>query len=125
MSDDPYETGKDAGHRMARAAQDHWLRLQVPIRQACYALGWAVAVHGSLIRDIDIVLVPWTDDAADPTEVLAGIAAVCVATVGVGRWCRDVPTAKPHGRIAWAITLPGGTWLDVSVMPRAGVEVGR
>lgn len=75
--------------------------------------GYALAVHGSLQRDFDLVAVPWTEAAAAPDEFVAAI---------VGRYAVRVigePTAKPHGRVAYALSVGfGDCAVDLSFMPR-------
>ena len=80
-------------------------------------LGYAIGVHGSQLRDLDLVAVPWTDDAVTPLELVKSIAyAVPGVLAGKGE-------KKPHGRIAWLI-YPRYRWgidawyIDLSVMPR-------
>lgn len=36
-------------------------------------LGYAIAVHGSMRRDLDLVAVPWTDDAAPAENLVEAI----------------------------------------------------
>lgn len=91
------------------------------------AKGYALAVHGSMRRDLDLVAVPWTEEAAPALEVAE---AIIKASGGFLReraakeghpegWpgTRD-PAQKPHGRLAWSIHLGGGPYIDLSVMPR-------
>lgn len=78
--------------------------------------GYALAVHGSLARDYDLIAVPWVDEAARP-EVL--VDAIRVASGGHFAE-HDYPATKPHGRRAWAVHLGGGQYLDLSVMGPAG-----
>jgi hypothetical protein len=74
--------------------------------------GYALAVHGSLRRDFDLVAVPWADVPSDPQTV-------------VDELCRDFmirqigkPEAKIHGRTAWTISIGHGECaLDLSFMP--------
>lgn len=96
--------------------------------------GYALAVHGSQLRDFDIIAVPWVEEASAP-QVLA--EAICAAVGGVFT-TKDVPpnkpTKRPHGRLSWAITLmrpsarvlvnatsstktPFHPYLDLSIMP--------
>jgi hypothetical protein len=88
--------------------------------------GYALAVHGSVRRDFDLIAVPWTDEA---TDALTLIKALRSATGGVthrtdmDEYFPDCsPTKKPHGRVAYSVhfTESGckGPYLDVSVMPR-------
>ena len=39
------------------------------MREAARKLGYAVTTHGSMSRDFDIVVIPWTEDAADIVTV--------------------------------------------------------
>lgn len=78
------------------------------------ARGYALTVHGSMARDLDVVAVPWTDRAAEPF-VLAEALRDRVGGVGHNGW--PLPRAKPHGRLAWSIHLGGGPYIDLSVVP--------
>lgn len=74
--------------------------------------GYALAVHGSLQRDFDLVAIPWTEDPADPEEVLAAITDQFAIRLLGGA------TGKPHGRRAWTISIGHGACaLDLSFMP--------
>lgn len=95
--------------------------------------GYALAIHGSCNRDLDLVAVPWVDDAAEPSVLIDAmrerIDGVIVPTgTHGGRWdgtkfvdaIVENPSAKPHGRLAWNIHFTSCEfYLDVSVMPRA------
>lgn len=76
--------------------------------------GYALAVHGSLQRDLDLVAVPWSDVASDPEEL---VMALC-QRVGGFMLPDEKATKKPHGRLAWIIHLGAGLYIDLSVMPR-------
>lgn len=76
--------------------------------------GYALAVHGSLARDFDLIAIPWTDCAEEPDEVIASIANASMASRVVG-----VPENKPHGRIAYTLSVGFGECAcDLSFMPR-------
>lgn len=79
--------------------------------------GYALTVHGTMARDLDLVAIPWTDDA-EPSEKL--IKAFCRALKD-RRVAYQLPvkTPKPHGRTAYTFPLSDG-YIDLSVMPRAG-----
>lgn len=77
-------------------------------------LGYALGVHGSLARDLDVIACPWVETAAPAEELVEAIRAKvggCLSTQG--------PTERPHGRRAWSIHLGGGPYIDLSVMPRS------
>lgn len=86
------------------------------IRGAAHKCGYAIAVHGSLLRDIDLLAAPWTKEAAAPTTLLKAIVEG-VNRFNVGHLKSRKPEKKPHGRLAWVIHV-GGTYIDLSVMPR-------
>lgn len=84
-------------------------------------LGYALAVHGSERRDLDLIAAPWTDEAVSAGELAHEIAIAVggfIPTDETGSADRN-PTSKPHGRLAWSIHLGGGPYIDLSVMPRA------
>lgn len=92
------------------------------IVDAARPLGYAVAPHGSLARDLDLIAVPWLEDAESAEDL---VEAICSAVGGVvapsykmGDGRNRNPAEKPHGRRAWTIILGGGPFIDLSVMPR-------
>ncbi len=89
-----------------------------PLRDVAYENGYALTVHGSLARDIDLVPIPWTDRAIPAAELYEGIRAKTEEILGAAipdeRYPQ--PEVKPHGRLAWSFQV-GGTYIDLSVMP--------
>lgn len=79
-------------------------------------LGYAIGVHGSKVKDLDLIAAPWTDEATTPREL---VESICYALPGI----YGPPNEKPHGRIGWVIQ-PTPQWgidawyIDLSVMPR-------
>lgn len=100
------------------------------VRDVARAHGYAIGVHGSQARDLDLIAAPWTEEATGPEAL---VEALRVALDGLllnapGR----TPATKPHGRLAWSIHLGGSAargeggdiedvhlYLDLSIMPRA------
>ncbi len=82
--------------------------------------GYALALHGSMARDLDLIAVPWTDDADAPEKLLESIRRFIVAGAGKNVSTQiPMPHKKPHGRIAYAFPVGyDGHYLDVSIMPR-------
>lgn len=105
-------------------AKEKYLILLTPMRERARSLGYALAVHGSLSRDIDIIACPWTDEAVPMQEFVASmIETIREHNGGIG-YCLERNDelqllrghVKPHGRRAWSIQL-GGTYIDLSVFP--------
>lgn len=105
-----------------RAMSERIIGIARPVAAAC---GYAICVHGSLERDVDLLAVPWVDDAADATDLAKAIQAAVSAEIG--DCYRSKPELKPHGRVAWIMYFQGAVettkgaypFIDLSVMPRA------
>lgn len=80
--------------------------------------GYALAVHGSLQNDFDLVAVPWTVGAHTAEELIAALAKRCNLCYGEFGTGVLGPELKPHGRRAWFLIVGAGSGLDISVMPR-------
>lgn len=76
--------------------------------------GYALAVHGSMARDFDVIAIPWRKDADDQRAVIDHILSeFSVKEIGE-------PTEKEHGRIAYTLSIGfGDCFADLSFMPRA------
>lgn len=82
--------------------------------------GYALAVHGTLNCDFDLVAIPWTNEAIEPFALVKQIEArigICEPDIFLGLHTQE-PEIKPHGRLAWLIKLGNGAALDISVMPK-------
>lgn len=98
------------------------------LAEVARTLGYALAAHGTMGRDFDLVAIPWTEEAVDAlvlVNALKEAAGGCWhhPDPALDAWFpTGNPTKKPHGRIAYSIHLTdrgcGGAYLDVSVMPR-------
>lgn len=95
--------------------------LMPALRHVANRCGYALAVHGSLSRDIDIVAAPWREGAISAESLISHIRQVVKAVTGQAKLGRGVqPEPKPNGRLAWSILLTHdkrGAYLDISVMP--------
>lgn len=116
----------------ARAAA--YVALYPMLLQIAKDHGYALAVHGSLHRDFDLIAIPWVESASD---ALTPIRAIRQKTRTVThhestdrKWAKDCsPTAKPHGRVAYSLHVTNsgmyGGYLDISVMPRIRKRKGK
>lgn len=98
------------------------------IREVAREQGYAIGVHGSQLRDLDVIAVPWVE-WAKTGEVLA--RTICAALEGVivndekadpNDWTRRNPQPKPLGRVGWSIQLGAGLYVDLSVMSPVKAE---
>lgn len=101
-------------------------RLIGPMRLVARDLGYALAVHGSLRRDIDLVAVPWTDAAVDPDMLIDRLVIAADSYLPRGKAYRDardhVGCKRAHGRMCIRIQTTCGTYIDLSIMPRVPIR---
>jgi len=88
-----------------------------PLRVAARGCGYAIAVHGSLARDIDLVAIPWTSQAYEAKVLVDRLCGVIAGICGRAHPSKDW-TNKPHGRQALIIITAGEAEIDLSIMPR-------
>jgi hypothetical protein len=116
-----FDVRKDSGvqRRAMRAYIDALLdELLPPLRLAAKGCGYALTVHGSLQRDIDLVAVPWVDNAQDPELLVSRLCGVIAGALGRAHPMKEW-TDKPHGRKAVTIITTGEAEFDLSIMPLA------
>jgi hypothetical protein len=84
------------------------------LAKICIANGWALAVHGSLARDFDVIAIPWVEKVTPPEQVVKLItenfAAEHIGEIGY----------REHGRTVYTLSIGFGECaLDFSFMPTA------
>ena len=84
------------------------------IRETARALGYGIGQHGSMRRDMDLIAVPWREEAAGRDELAHAIAmAACgITRSGPYQW-----ETKPRGRFAVSIPI---CWEEFYDMVSAG-----
>lgn len=97
-------------------------RIIRPLRERARTLGYAIAVHGSLERDIDLVAVPWTDAAVSPEILANSLRQVLEKLYPIHGEVPARPGEKPHGRLCWSWWIRTWTYIDLSVFPPAEAE---
>ena len=76
--------------------------LVAEMRAVARAHGYALAVHGSQVRDLDLVAVPWVEGCSDPDALVDAIEERCGVVATQRR------AEKPHGRLGYV--LHGRKW---------------
>lgn len=92
----------------------------IVLSEEARACGYALALHGTLGRDLDVLACPWTDAAVSAEELVRRLAEkVAWSREEDGSPFTTGPVSKPHGRRSWSIPLGAGLSVDLSVMPLA------
>ena len=95
-----------------------------PMRRAAKDAGYAITVHGSLNRDIDLVAVPWREHNVWTADTLIdSLVGAMRGAIGRAHCHERAWTPKPHGRqaktlLAWCGENSAN--IDLSVMPVVG-----
>jgi hypothetical protein len=82
------------------------------IRLLASTHGYAIGVHGSLERDVDLIAVPWVRESSSPDDLADAVARA------LGSRAR-LRSERVHGRIAYVVDIPGGGlpgYVDLSVI---------
>lgn len=103
------------------------------VRQVARERGYAIAVHGSEQRDLDLVAIPWAVEAVSAQSLVDAICEEIPFHERKANLYADPdgprvmpnPEPKPWGRLAWSLDGCPPTWnyVDLSVAPRAGEAV--
>ncbi len=112
MTDQPLDRLASDGIVAERVC--YYAALYPRLREVARQHGYALALHGSLVKDLDVIAVPWTVDASDVDVLVRAIVEASGTLVP-----RNSEAAMPHGRRAWTILFAeGGGYIDLSVVPR-------
>jgi hypothetical protein len=87
------------------------------LRQAAREVGYALAVHGSLRRDFDLVAVPWEERAVGNAALLGWLQKRGAELLGRRVLWVGGSMDKPYGRCAFTLVIDG--WakpIDLSVI---------
>ncbi len=94
------------------------------LREIVRPLGYALAVHGSMATDLDLIAVPWIEEAEKPEKVVEAIQKYVNGFMGWDSLPGDI---KAHGRRSWLIwfngvssPIGGRCHIDLSIMPTTG-----
>lgn len=97
-----------------------YARIYTQARIIAWQYGYSCCAQGSFTRDLDLLLVPWTEGATKEIGgIIVRLANVC------GLRIQGAPSEKPHGRQAWTLMLPGFSevrWVDVSAFQATPVQ---
>ena len=103
------------------AFSDAFLKVVMPdLRLAAKGCGYALAVHGTRARDIDMIAVPWVEGADEPDFLVQRLCGVLSGKVGRSVRQSAEWADKPHGRKAVTIFLAGSMTpeIDLSIVPQ-------
>lgn len=90
--------------------------------------GYALAIHGSMTRDFDLIAIPWIPQASAPLELARSLkekAGGCFHHPDHDDLLKEdqiIRSDKPQGRLTCSIHLTAkgayGPYIDLSIIPR-------
>ena len=84
------------------------------------SMGYALAIHGSGIRDLDMIAIPFDPQLRCTPEELVGFVCEAInATIGMDK---EYPIKYPHGRLCWILVIDAYHYVDFSVTPSVKEE---
>jgi len=93
-----------------------YARIYSKVRCTVWMYGYTAIMHGSFTRDLDILIVPWTDKVnTDPQHMVNLICDRCNL-----RENGHPPDLKPHGRLSYTLMFKefgDPRFVDISFMP--------
>ena len=92
------------------------------LRNAAMNNGWALGLHGSLASDMDIMAMPWTENASS-VEVLMQSLSDCFAENPFKNEHCIPHYDKPNGRVVYTMSIWADFHLDINVMNLTGEEL--
>lgn len=92
-------------------------------RQAALDLGWTLALHGSLVSDIDIVAVKWTSDAKSKEELVKALSDRIGETIWKDHHFK-APVRKEHHRLCYTLSMFSDFHIDLSIIDTERFDEG-
>jgi len=82
------------------------------LRNAALDKGWALALHGSLANDMDIMAMPWTEEVSPEIDMILAL-----------KYCFDKPeeigliiTDMPNNRKVYTLSIWEDFYLDINII---------
>lgn len=87
------------------------------LRKIAINKGYALAVHGTMASDMDLLAVAWTEDAEPHESLLDAFWDEIGNTIFKVDKDLLTPEIKPNGRLAYSIPIIGDWFVDLSIIP--------
>ena len=93
-----------------------WVFQWPALREAAAECGWAVALHGSVVHDLDLMAMPWREDHSTADNLASVLSSIINPNAEDAR--RSIfkhAGEKPNGRVVYTI-IGGGSYIDLNVI---------
>jgi len=87
------------------------------LRDAAMDCGWALGLHGSLSKDMDIMAMPWVEGAKPVEEMIKALSG-CFTESRFAEQHLVPKTGKPNGRVVYTMSIWADFYLDINIISR-------
>jgi len=86
------------------------------LKQKALECGWALGLHGSLQNDMDVMAMPWTEDATDAQTMIEKLSECFNGNI----WQEHNKefSEKPRGRKVYTFRIWKDWYLDINIIER-------
>ena len=98
-----------------------WIFKFPEYRRIAAECGWAIAIHGSAVHDLDLMAMPWIENHTTADELAQRLTDTEQPNFR-RPYEKSKPGDKPNGRIVYTI-FTGGTYIDMNVIEGFGKNV--
>ena len=93
-------------HITTRAQLKRYYASLLPIiRELAREHGYAIGVHGSMSRDLDVIAVPWVEKPKKPESLIIAIEKAIIGASHMRKYWKETVSNKPLGRKAYSIHI--------------------
>lgn len=85
------------------------------LRNAAMDCGWALGLHGSLSNDMDIMAMPWTENAKPEKEMIQALSD-CFSGNPFKEYHIAPIYGKPNNRVVYVISIWEDFYLDINII---------
>jgi peptidoglycan/xylan/chitin deacetylase (PgdA/CDA1 family) len=93
-----------------------WIFKFPEYRRIAAECGWAIAIHGSAVHDLDLMAMPWVENHTSADELAQRLTDTEQPNFR-RPYEKSKPGDKPNGRIVYTI-FTGGTYIDMNVIEK-------
>ena len=93
-----------------------WIFKFPEYRKIAAECGWAIAIHGSAVHDLDLMAMPWVKNHTSADELAQRLTDTEQPNFR-RPYEKSKPGDKPNGRIVYTIFV-GGTYIDMNVIEK-------
>lgn len=91
-------------------------------KDAALKCGWALGLHGSLASDMDIMAMPWTEEATPAEEMIKALSD-CFTESPFSHEHRIPHKGKPNGRIVYTMSIWADFYLDINIIDSSSTNL--